>query len=107
MTVINPDFRNLQNDLKKRNVSTKYGAVSSTNVKWEYNFDPLKKIAIIVFSALLIAGLTHHFVQKSNQKKQVSYLKTEAEKERREFLERKLEILKQKTIAAEMQKLEK
>lgn len=39
--------------------------------------------------------------------KQANYLKIEAEKARREFLERQLEILKQKTIAAEMQKWEK
>jgi high-affinity K+ transport system ATPase subunit B len=109
MTVINPNlnFPKKENEIRERNISTKYGAIEKPTVKWTYNFDPLKKMVVILFFALLFAGFTNHMIQESNKKDQANYLKIEAEKERREYIERRLEIIKKETIAAEMTKIKK
>lgn len=108
MVVLNP---NTNFPHKKKNSSeeykfTKYGNVSKSNIKWSYNFDPLKKWAAIVLSAILFAGIVTYYSQETTKTNLAKSLKIEAEEANRKYLEKRLETIKQETIAAELKKNE-
>ena len=107
MTVLNPNFPKKEKVVKRENSAQKYGAIAKPNVKWTYNFDPLRNLFVISFFALLFAGFINHLIQESNKNNQAFYFKIDAEEVKRKHLENRLEIIKQETIAAEIKKMEK
>ena len=84
----------------------KYGKPTKSNIKWTYNFDPLKKWTTILLGALTLAGSVWMIRQDVLQKEAAKSARIEAEQERRKYLERRLESIKQETIAAAMKKEE-
>ena len=84
----------------------KYGKPTKSNIKWTYNFDPLKKWTTILLGALTLAGSVWMIRQDVLQRKAAKSARIEAEQERRKYLERRLESIKQETIAAAMKKEE-
>ena len=84
----------------------KYGKPTKSNIKWTYNFDPLKKWTTILLGALTLAGSVWMIRQDVLQREAAKSARIEAEQERRKYLERRLESIKQETIAAAMKKEE-
>ena len=84
----------------------KYGKPTKSNIKWTYNFDPLKKWTTILLGALTLAGSMWMIRQDVLQRETAKSARIEAEQERRKYLERRLESIKQETIAAAMKKEE-
>lgn len=84
----------------------KYGKPTKSNIKWTYNFDPLKKWTTILLGALTLAGSVWMIRQDVLQRETAKSARIEAEQERRKYLERRLESIKQETIAAAMKKEE-
>ena len=84
----------------------KYGKPTKSNIKWTYNFDPLKKWTTILLGALTLAGSVWMIRQDVMQKESMKAAKIEAKQERRKYLERRLETVKRETIAAAIQKEE-
>ena len=84
----------------------KYGKPTKSNIKWTYNFDPLKKWTTILLGAVTLAGSVWMIRQDVLQKEAAKSARIEAEQERRKYLERRLESIKQETIAAAMKKEE-
>lgn len=84
----------------------KYGKPTKSNIKWTYNFDPLIKWTTILLGALTLAGSVWMIRQDVLQKEATKSARIEAKQERRKYLERRLESIKQETIAAAMKKEE-
>lgn len=84
----------------------KYGKPTKSNIKWTYNFDPLKKWTTILLGALTLAGSVWMIRQDVLQREAAKSARIEAEQERRKYLEGRLESIKQETIAAAMKKEE-
>ena len=80
------------------------GSRSTTNIKWTYNFEPLKKWALIIFGALALAISTWNIRNEALLKMNEEAMKQEAETARKEYLIKALEKLKQKTIAEAQEK---
>ena len=90
--------------MKEKFKFRKYGAPTKSNIKWKYDFDPLRKWATILFGAVALAGSVWMIRQDVIKKQTKEAAKIEAEQERRKYLERRLETIKQETIAAELAK---
>lgn len=78
---------------------TKYGEKHASNVKWAYDFTPLKKWALFILSACFFGSLWALLIgegQKIEQKKEIA---VEAQDAKKRYLEKSLEKVKQKTIA--------
>ena len=80
----------------------KYGKPTKSNVKWTYNLDPLKKWITILLGAISLAGSVWMIRQDVLEKQATEAAKIEAKQERKRYLERRLETIKQETIAAEL-----
>lgn len=102
MTVVNPNNNFPGNNRRKTEDHRfkKYGSAVSSNVKWAYNFDPLKKWAAIILSSAMLVGFAVHARNEYLKVEFEKALQAEAETARRAYLERRLEIIKKETIAA-------
>jgi len=59
-----------QEDAMGKYYGPKYGKRAYRNIKWKYNFDPLRKWVTILFSLILIAGSVFFFRQGKIDEKQ-------------------------------------
>ena len=102
MTVLNPNI-NFPEKNKKNKIEQKRrgGGVTTTNVKWSYDFRPIRNFIVIltIFSAI-IAGYFYSQKQNSNVVIQAD-IEKEAEEVKKRYHEKVLEKLKNETIAAE------
>lgn len=108
MTVLNPNFNFPdKNKSKKHGQERKGGSVTVTNVKWAYDFRPLRNfIVILTFFSAIIAG--YFYSQKLNSNVVIqANIEIEAEEVKKRYHERVLEKLKNDTIAAEALKMER
>ena len=108
MTVLNPSFNFPdKNKSKKQGQERKGRSVTVTNVKWAYDFRPIRNfIVILTIFAAIIAG--YFYSQKQNSKLVIQAdIEKEAEEVKRRYHERVLEKLKNDTIAAEALKMER
>lgn len=84
----------------------KYGKRAYQNIKWKYNFDPMKKWVTIIVCASALAGSTILLRQEAIKHEQIKTAQREAVTANKKYLERRLETIKQETIAAEQKKRE-
>ena len=109
MTVLNPND-NFHTKKKQKNTErefTKYGTVSESNVKWTYDFDPLKKGALIVLIMCLLGATAMLFFDKKKNFEQKIDIEVEAQDVQKRYFEKRLEVIKQETIAAEQKRIGK
>lgn len=108
MTVLNPNFNFPdKNQSKKQTQERRGGSVTVTNVKWAYDFRPIRNfIVILMILSAIIAGYFYSQKQNNNILIQAD-IEKEAEEVKRRYHERVLEKLKNDTIAAEALKMEK
>lgn len=106
--MINPDLN--YPDEKKRKameLQRKGGNVTISNVKWTYDFRPIKNFAII-FLCMAVAITIYFYTQRTKQVEITQEnIEKEAEEVQRRYYERVLEKLKNETIAAERLKAER
>lgn len=106
MTVLNPND-NFHTKKKQKNTErefAKYGTVSESNVKWTYDFDPLKKGALIVLIMCLLGATAMLFFDKKKNFEQKIDIEVEAQDVQKRYFEKRLEVIKQETIAAEQRR---
>jgi hypothetical protein len=95
-----------QNNYKNNIFVPKYGKTDTTNIEWTYNFDPLKKWITIILCAVALAGSITLLRREAIKHEQIKTDQLEAVTANKQYLERRLETIKQETIAAEQKKIE-
>lgn len=84
----------------------KYGRRAYSNVKWTYNLTSLKKWIFIIIGTGVICGVIFFSWQEIIKNEQLKANKIEAESARKNYLQKRLERIKQETIAAEQKKID-
>lgn len=88
----------------RRYYGPKYGRRAYSNIKWVYNLSPLTKWLTIIASSVIFAGSITFLVREVAELKQKELNQVEAETAKKVYLEKRLEKIKQETIA-ESQKI--
>ncbi len=109
MTVLNPNdnFHTKKKQKHTEHEFTKYGTTSESNVKWTYDFDPLKKGALIVLVMCLLGATAMLFFDKKKNFEQKKDIEVETQDVQKRYFEKRLEVIKQETIAAEQKRIGK
>ena len=84
----------------------KYGRRAYSNIKWGYNLNPVIKVIFIIITLTAFTGSIFIIKQVNKEKEEKIASQVESEAAKRKYLERRLEVIKQETIAEEMKKIE-
>lgn len=106
MTVLNPNdnFSGKRSEDLTGYKFTKYGEKNVSNVKWTYDFTPLKKWALFILSACFVGALGALLIGQRQKIEQQKEIAIEAQDARKYYLQKILEDVKQQTIAEERRK---
>lgn len=107
MSVINPNI-NFPDKKKPQKTQPHHGSsgkVSTSSISWTYDWRPFKKWLTIILAAISLAGTTWMIRQQVLDKENLKNAKIEAKQDREKYLKRRLESVKEETIAAQSLKI--
>lgn len=90
----------------RRYYGPKYGRRAYSNIKWVYNLTPLTKWLTIIASSVIFAVSIIFLARAVIEYKQKEMNKIEAATAKRVYLEKRLEKIKQETIAESQKKID-